>query len=273
MFTSTPSLSHGSAPAMASAAEPTLCLGVPHGIDLLGSSVPASVDDRDDDVDDLTEEDVWFPGDVDNSPAVRSTQADAARPLAVESVGRSFVPSAAEPLFPLSGRTVTRGPADAVPAIFNSRDGSSSRPLGLSLVPTLVEPNSGDSIRVPNIGGDIIKGPSAALPTSSVLIPRPLPSPHDAIRPMRRASAPIHIPCWSKSSAPRDLPAAGPGRTALRGEEQQEEDEIIPPHEIVARQYAQSVNFSVTEGVGRALRGRDLAHVRTEILRKTGFFE
>ncbi|KAL9263017.1 S40-1-like protein [Drosera capensis] len=51
--------------------------------------------------------------------------------------------------------------------------------------------------------------------------------------------------------------------------------EVVPPHEYIAKRLARSQisSFSVCEGTGRTLKGRDLSHVRNAILRKTGFLE
>ncbi|XVE96380.1 hypothetical protein REPUB_Repub02eG0216500 [Reevesia pubescens] len=53
------------------------------------------------------------------------------------------------------------------------------------------------------------------------------------------------------------------------------EQEMLPPHEIVARGSGVTPNttFSVLEGVGRTLKGRDLRQVRNAIWRKTGFLD
>ncbi|XP_045824722.1 uncharacterized protein LOC123917130 [Trifolium pratense] len=49
----------------------------------------------------------------------------------------------------------------------------------------------------------------------------------------------------------------------------------LPPHEIISRRFARSQisSFSVFEGVGRTLKGRDLSKVRNSVLIKTGFLE
>ncbi|XP_059668693.1 protein S40-7-like [Cornus florida] len=54
-----------------------------------------------------------------------------------------------------------------------------------------------------------------------------------------------------------------------------EDEEMLPPHEIVARGSAMSqmTTFSVLEGVGRTLKGRDLRQVRNAVWRKTGFLD
>ncbi|RDX81433.1 hypothetical protein CR513_37890, partial [Mucuna pruriens] len=50
-----------------------------------------------------------------------------------------------------------------------------------------------------------------------------------------------------------------------------DDEEMLPPHEIVARGSGVSpkTTFSVLEGVGRTLKGRDLRQVRNAVLRKT----
>lgn len=52
-------------------------------------------------------------------------------------------------------------------------------------------------------------------------------------------------------------------------------DGIVPPHEWIAKKLARSQisSFSVCEGIGRTLKGRDLSKVRNAILTKTGFLE
>lgn len=53
------------------------------------------------------------------------------------------------------------------------------------------------------------------------------------------------------------------------------DDQMLPPHELVARGSGVSpkTTFSVLEGVGRTLKGRDLRQVRNAIWRKTGFLD
>ncbi|KAK7276848.1 hypothetical protein RIF29_17994 [Crotalaria pallida] len=54
-----------------------------------------------------------------------------------------------------------------------------------------------------------------------------------------------------------------------------EYDSKLPPHEFIARRLARSQisSFSVLEGAGRTLKGRDLSKVRNAVLIKTGFLE
>jgi Senescence regulator len=59
-------------------------------------------------------------------------------------------------------------------------------------------------------------------------------------------------------------------------EDKSDEEEMLPPHEIVARAHAKEsplTTFSVLEGAGRTLKGRDLRQVRNAVWRKTGFLD
>ena len=90
-----------------------------------------------------------------------------------------------------------------------------------------------------------------------------------ARHPMRRQSAPMNVPDWSKISGFKSAPLF----VNDDSEDEQFEKAMVPPHELMAREYSQSVTFSVYEGVGRTLRGRDLTGVRTAVLRQTGFLD
>ncbi|KAL9243507.1 hypothetical protein vseg_017384 [Gypsophila vaccaria] len=70
------------------------------------------------------------------------------------------------------------------------------------------------------------------------------------------------------------------GRVGNNVDEDEDEDEddidgMVPPHEYLAKKLArnQISSFSVYEGIGRTLKGRDLSKVRNTILSKTGFLE
>ncbi|PPD83346.1 hypothetical protein GOBAR_DD19710 [Gossypium barbadense] len=90
------------------------------------------------------------------------------------------------------------------------------------------------------------------------------------------ASLPVNIPDWSKilreeyrdnrrrsESDDNDVEADDWSEGGVR----------IPPHEFLAKQMARTriASFSVHEGVGRTLKGRDLRRVRNAIFEKTGF--
>ncbi|KAG0496412.1 hypothetical protein HPP92_001103 [Vanilla planifolia] len=54
------------------------------------------------------------------------------------------------------------------------------------------------------------------------------------------------------------------------------DEEMLPPHEIVARASGRGspmTTFSVLEGAGRTLKGKDLRRVRNAVLRQTGFLD
>ncbi|KAE9598470.1 putative senescence regulator S40 [Lupinus albus] len=122
-------------------------------------------------------------------------------------------------------------------------------------------------------------------------------------------SAPVNIPDWPKIyrnnkqnktaknvsrfdhdydfyhsfGADADADADSDGFDNYGGEDSDDEEEELqdefdpklPPHEFIARRLARSQisSFSVFEGVGRTLKGRDLSKVRNAVLSKTGFLE
>ncbi|GLU23309.1 hypothetical protein SLE2022_393270 [Rubroshorea leprosula] len=118
----------------------------------------------------------------------------------------------------------------------------------------------------------------------------------------QRSSAPVNIPDWSKiygKSATLGSPRNGSWASDGNGignssgyehgdyqhghgvgdddddDDGGDDDDIVPPHEWLARKLARSQisSFSVCEGIGRTLKGRDLSRVRNAVLTKTGFLE
>ncbi|GAV85017.1 Senescence_reg domain-containing protein [Cephalotus follicularis] len=109
------------------------------------------------------------------------------------------------------------------------------------------------------------------------------------------SSSPVNIPDWSKiygKSAPRNGSRVSENVAHDDGDAQyghghghggdddidnddDDDDEMVPPHEWIAKKLARSQisSFSVCEGIGRTLKGRDLSEVRNTILTKTGFLE
>ncbi|KAI4310402.1 hypothetical protein MLD38_035382 [Melastoma candidum] len=91
------------------------------------------------------------------------------------------------------------------------------------------------------------------------------------------ASLPVNIPDWSRilQLGRREGYGYGYGYEEDRrdgGEEEEDEDENgkrVPPHVYLARR--RGASFSVHEGVGRTLKGRDLRRVRNAIWEKVGF--
>lgn len=129
------------------------------------------------------------------------------------------------------------------------------------------------------------------VPTAARVIPR-FSSPTEG---RVQYSAPVNIPDWSKiyrnnSSENHGFKDGswasygvgdGDGVSGHNDGDSNEEDDDdddndqIPPHEWLARKLARSQisSFSVCEGAGRTLKGRDLSKVRNAILTRTGFLE
>ncbi|KAL6649068.1 hypothetical protein ACP70R_013292 [Stipagrostis hirtigluma subsp. patula] len=102
---------------------------------------------------------------------------------------------------------------------------------------------------------------------AGVAVPVRAAAPGGAVAP--RQSAPVRVPVWSGKAA---RPAED-GRGAWKADESDEEEgeEMVPPHVVAARRHARS--SSVLEGAGRTLKGRDLRRVRNAVLRQTGFLD
>ncbi|CAN0912586.1 hypothetical protein LINGRAPRIM_LOCUS596 [Linum grandiflorum] len=98
---------------------------------------------------------------------------------------------------------------------------------------------------------------------------------------VQRSSAPMNIPDWSKiygvnhSAADNNSNGYYDDNNDDEDDEGDDEDDVVPPHEWLAKRLARSQisSFSVCEGMGRTLKGRDLSKVRNAILTKTGFLE
>lgn len=97
------------------------------------------------------------------------------------------------------------------------------------------------------------------------------------IMPLTSASLPVNIPDWSKilkdeyrehSKRESDEDRGGGG-----GDDDEDKEEeyygLVPPHEYLAMR--RGASFSVHEGIGRTLKGRDLRRVRNAIWKKVGF--
>ncbi|XP_030457045.1 protein S40-4-like [Syzygium oleosum] len=129
-------------------------------------------------------------------------------------------------------------------------------------------------------------------PSAPKTIPR-RPSNQEAVKLGQRSSAPVNIPDWSKiygnksgdgfdgehehgHGACGDDGDDGAGHHVDDGDDDDDDDgDMVPPHEWVAKRLARTriSPFSVCEGVGRTLKGRELSRVRNAILTKTGFLE
>jgi len=106
--------------------------------------------------------------------------------------------------------------------------------------------------------------------------PRPRPS-ENMIQSMPtrkffQQSAPVKVPIMPPSRFPRRRDV---DELAVLDDDDDDGEELLPPHEIVARGSGVSprTTFSVLEGVGRTLKGRDLRQVRNAVLRQTGFLD
>ncbi|KAG6385080.1 hypothetical protein SASPL_153904 [Salvia splendens] len=84
-------------------------------------------------------------------------------------------------------------------------------------------------------------------------------------------SAPVDIPGLSKTKK-RSKRSDFDSRV---DEDEDEEGEVAPPHEVLAKRLERTriASHSMCEGVGRTLKGRDLSKTRNAILIKTGFIE
>ncbi|KAL3754230.1 hypothetical protein ACJRO7_001467 [Eucalyptus globulus] len=92
-----------------------------------------------------------------------------------------------------------------------------------------------------------------------------------------RMSAPVDVPVW-----PKWVKGSVPGTECRRWEQPRDdadveddhplEKKMVPPHEMAAMSRA-TMAYSVFEGAGRTLKGRDLRRVRNAVFRKTGFLD
>jgi hypothetical protein len=88
------------------------------------------------------------------------------------------------------------------------------------------------------------------------------------------ASLPVNIPDWSKI-----LGAEYAGSAGAQGWAHDDGEDgaacggrrWVPPHELLQCRERAAACFSVREGAGRTLKGRDLRRVRNAIWEKTGF--
>lgn len=126
------------------------------------------------------------------------------------------------------------------------------------------------------------------LPTAPRGIRRGNNTPSHEAKLVQHSSAPMNIPDWSKIyrknsrampwvDGVEDVNDAGNTHQicVVDDDDDDGDDDIVPPHEWIARKLASSQisSFSVCEGIGRTLKGRDLSKVRNAVLTKTGFLE
>lgn len=87
-------------------------------------------------------------------------------------------------------------------------------------------------------------------------------------------SAPRRVPITAAKLGKPEMGGGGGG--LVDGSDEEEGDQMLPPHEIVARRSSAAspfTTFSVLEGQGRTLKGRDLRRVRNAVLTRTGFLD
>lgn len=105
---------------------------------------------------------------------------------------------------------------------------------------------------------------SKKLPRRSVAAEKPVKA---------SSSLPVNIPDWSKilqsDQSKHGRRSAGDDFDESDDGDGDEDIRRAPPHEYLARRRGDS--FSVHEGIGRTLKGRDLRMVRNAIWEKTGF--
>ncbi|KAL4273269.1 hypothetical protein GQ457_13G002160 [Hibiscus cannabinus] len=98
----------------------------------------------------------------------------------------------------------------------------------------------------------------------------------------QQQSAPVSIPDWSKFTRNNKSKKGSSWHDDDDDDGDEDDDDYdegfdskLPPHEFLAKRLARSQisSFSVFEGVGRKLKGRDLRKVRNAVLTKTGFLE
>ncbi|XP_047307455.1 uncharacterized protein LOC124910815 [Impatiens glandulifera] len=102
---------------------------------------------------------------------------------------------------------------------------------------------------------------SKRFPSAARMIRRSLGSEQQSVQ-----SAPVNVPDWSRIN----------GKKVSDGsEEDEDEDSMVPPHKWLANKMEkrEMMSFSVCEGAGRTLKGRDLMEMRNVVLTKTGFLE
>ncbi|XP_002971509.2 uncharacterized protein LOC9640239 [Selaginella moellendorffii] len=106
------------------------------------------------------------------------------------------------------------------------------------------------------------------------------PSPNSSRRSTIQRADPINVPDWTKILQQKRKSAGSPElELELADEEEKENHEWIPPHKLAARQDAARIRtssmvaFSVLEGAGRTLKGRDLRRVRNAVWAQTGLID
>lgn len=210
---------------------------------LLGYSSSYNAVHDTDSVSELNEEDVWDLGTEGSAEDGASNRAESSDTYGYVNSGRRWTGIEKEPglsaAFAESSRPYGISPHKLVGGYANNYSGQSSSRDGRSAAVRMIPPIA--QIRE-----------------------------NSSPRRMMHQSAPVNVPDWSKI-----LGAERKNKWAddLDSDKEDTEEERLPPHLQIQREYAQSTTFSVCEGAGRTLKGRDLSRVRNAVLRKTGFFD
>ncbi|WVZ59351.1 hypothetical protein U9M48_009504 [Paspalum notatum var. saurae] len=92
------------------------------------------------------------------------------------------------------------------------------------------------------------------------------------------SSVPVNIPDWSKILGAEYAGCCAGARGWAAHDDRGDDDAApgagrrwVPPHEMLQCRERAAASFSVREGAGRTLKGRDLRRVRNAIWEKTGF--
>ncbi|KAL3850871.1 hypothetical protein ACJIZ3_012753 [Penstemon smallii] len=113
-------------------------------------------------------------------------------------------------------------------------------------------------------------------------------APRAVPKPTHQPSAPVDIPDWSKimKKKPKrnlwddacDVDDVDDATNHVKVDDDvvsDDDNDMVPPHEYLARRLATTriASYSMCEGIGGTLKGRDLSKLRNAILTKTGFLE
>lgn len=218
---------------------------------LLGysSSSYNSVHDTDA-VSELNEEDVWdlgTDGSPDDASAHDSVRADTSEPYRFLNTGRRWKGIEKEPGLSVAFADTTRAYGHSPHKLVGGYANYSGQSAG----------RDG-------------RGSSAAVR----MIPPIAQIRENSPRPMMHQSAPVNVPDWSKILG-AEKKSSKWADDVSDSDKEDEHEERLPPHLQIQRECAQSqmTTFSVCEGQGRTLKGRDLSRVRNAVLRQTGFLD
>ncbi|KAJ3707622.1 hypothetical protein LUZ61_011327 [Rhynchospora tenuis] len=166
-------------------------------------------------------------------------------------------------------------PSPSVP-LRSPNPNSNPNPIPFSRRSTFPRPPEGILAALPSSSAvaSVSSSPSStsSSPSSARMIP-PLPKPRREFpQAPQYQSAPVNVPVVPERFRNQK------GSTLFEEEEEEksDEEEMLPPHEVVARARAKEspmTTFSVLEGAGRTLKGRDLRLVRNAVWRRTGFLD